>query len=173
MNNGQPWLEQAALADFMKDGFYESHLRRIRRLYLNRRNALLDSLKRHFGSNEVLGAEAGMHLVWRIPKHLPSAHDLEKIALSVGVGVYTVSSGGAADLCPAAENDRLLVLGFSSLSEREIELGISRLAQALAKINPLAITRGPGHLPKGEIHSRSKGEPPHKQKRPLDRRMLA
>lgn len=173
MNNGQPWLEQAALADFMKGGFYESHLRRIRRLYLNRRNALLDSLKRHFGSNEVLGAEAGMHLVWRIPEHLPFAREIETIALSVGVGVYTVSSGGAADLCPALENDGLLVLGFSSLSEQEIELGISRLAQALAKVNPLAITRSSARLPKGEIRPRSKDKHPQKQKRAPDRRMLA
>jgi GntR family transcriptional regulator / MocR family aminotransferase len=140
MNNGQPWLEQAALADFMTSGSYASHLRRIRRLYLARRNALVESLRRHFGTGEVLGDEAGMHLVWRLPDHLPPAHKVEEIALSAGIGVYTVSSGGAAHFGPTGNSDRFLVLGFSSLSEKEIELGISRLADALeeaSSIKPL------------------------------------
>jgi GntR family transcriptional regulator/MocR family aminotransferase len=131
MSNGQPWLEQAALADFMASGSYVRHIRRIRRLYLARRNALLDSLKRHFGSADVFGDEAGMHLAWHLPDHLPSAHKIEEIALSEGVGVYTIGSGGAIHFGSTSENDRLLILGFSSLNEKEIEIGISRLADAL------------------------------------------
>jgi GntR family transcriptional regulator/MocR family aminotransferase len=137
MNNGQPWLEQAALADFMTGGSYVRHLRRIRRVYLARRNALVESLKRHFPTGEVFGDEAGMHLTWRLPEYLPSARKVEEVALSVGVGVYSVGSGGAAHFEPTADSDRFLVLGFSSLSEKEIELGISRLAEALEDTEPI------------------------------------
>ena len=49
-------LEQAALADFLREGHMERHMRRMRRLYGLRREALLDSLKRHFGNHaQVLG----------------------------------------------------------------------------------------------------------------------
>ena len=133
MNNGQPWLEQAALADFMTSGSYERHLRGIRRLYLARRNALLAALTKYFGESEVIGDKAGMHLVWRVPRHLPPAAEIEARGLAAGVGVYTIGSGGAVNFGTSAESDRLLVLGFSSLSEREIAIGISQLATALGK----------------------------------------
>lgn len=134
MNNGQPWLEQAVLAEFMTNGSYERHLRHIRRLYLSRRNALLAALQKHFGESQVIGESAGMHLVWRLPSHLPSAQEIETIALAVGVGVYTLGSGGAMYIGSSSSNDRLLVLGYSSLTEREIAIGIAQLANALVKI---------------------------------------
>jgi GntR family transcriptional regulator/MocR family aminotransferase len=132
MNNGQPWLEQAALADFMTGGGFERHVRRIRNLYLARRNALVSSLRRHFNESEIIGDEAGMHLAWRLPSHLPSAKEVEEIGLAAGVGVYTLASGAAINFGPVPEGDRYLVLGFSSLSEREIEAGIAKLAEALS-----------------------------------------
>lgn len=132
MNNGQSWLEQAAMADFMTSGAYGRHLRRVRQLYLSRRNATLQALQRHFGESEVVGSEAGMHLVWRLPPHLPDAAEIEARALTVGVGVYTLNSGAALNLTDPTFGDRHLVLGFAALSECEIELGIARLAACLA-----------------------------------------
>lgn len=144
MSNGQPWLEQAALADFMRTGAYERHLRKIRQLYLARRNTLLTSLARNFGESNVLGSEAGMHVVWQLPKGLPAASAVQSIALEQGVGVYAVGSGGAVELGTSGCSDRHLVLGFSSLSEREIELGISRLADALVpRSEPLKVPSEP------------------------------
>lgn len=93
-------------------------------------------LKRTFGAVEVIGAEGGMHFVWKLPPHLPPASEIQERALKVGVGVYTIGSGGAVHFGDASEIDRYLVLGFSSLSEREIELGISRLAAKLGQKPP-------------------------------------
>jgi len=132
MNNGQPWLEQATLADFMESGGYERHVRRIRKLYYSRRNALLAALEKHFGGGEIIGDEAGMHLVWRLPRHLPPASKIEKLAIEAGVGVYTLASGAAVNFDTSAESDRYLVLGFSSLTEREIAAGIARLSEVLS-----------------------------------------
>ncbi|HEX2842292.1 PLP-dependent aminotransferase family protein [Hyphomicrobium sp.] len=131
MNNGQPWLEQATLADFMESGGYERHVRRIRKLYFSRRNALLAALEKHFSGGEIIGDEAGMHLAWRLPRHLPSASKVEKLAIEAGVGVYTLASGAAVNFDASAESERYLVLGFSSLTEREIATGIARLADVL------------------------------------------
>jgi len=132
MNNGQPWLEQATLVDFMTSGSYERHVRRIRKLYYSRRNALLAALKKHFGRAEIIGDEAGMHLAWHLPSHLPPASKVEKMAIEAGIGVYTLASGAAVNFDASTESDRYLVLGFSSLTEREISTGIARLADVLS-----------------------------------------
>ena len=133
MNNGQPWLEQAAMADFMMSGAYARHLRRLRQMYLSRRNATLAALERHFGPIDVAGAESGMHFVWRLPDGLPPAHEIEERALKVGVGVYTLDSGAAHRFGPHEAADRHLVLGYAALAETEIDLGIARLAQCLGR----------------------------------------
>ena len=132
MNNGQPWLEQATLADFMESGGYERHVRRIRKLYYARRNTLLAALDKYFGGGEIIGDEAGMHLAWRLPAHLPPASKVEALAIEAGIGVYTLASGAAVNFDGSPESDRYLVLGFSSLTEREIENGIARLAELLS-----------------------------------------
>jgi len=133
MNNGQPWLEQAAMADFMMSGSYARHLRRLRQMYLSRRNATLAALERHFGVLDVAGTESGMHFVWRLPDGLPPAREIEERALRVGVGVYTLSSGAAHRFGLPDDADRHLVLGYAALSETEIDLGIARLAQCLGR----------------------------------------
>lgn len=46
-----PVPEQAALADFIAEGHLERHIRRMRRIYGGRRDALVESLQRHFGDS--------------------------------------------------------------------------------------------------------------------------
>ena len=132
MNNGQGWLEQAAMADFMNSGEFGRHLRRIRHLYRVRRDALISALKSHFGNCEIYGDQAGMHLIWKLNKSYPSAKEVEAKGLNAGVGVCSLATGSA--LCFSnEEEERLLMFGFVALTEEEIEDGIARLANALRK----------------------------------------
>lgn len=58
--------EQLALAEFIRGGQFALHLRRMRRLYRQRRDALVASLELHLGhAGTVHGASAGMHLAFR------------------------------------------------------------------------------------------------------------
>jgi GntR family transcriptional regulator / MocR family aminotransferase len=62
-------LYQAVLNDFMREGHFARHIRRMRILYGERRTALVETIVGEFGSAlEVLGAQAGMHLVATLPK---------------------------------------------------------------------------------------------------------
>ncbi len=131
MNNGQSWLEQAAMADFMASGEFGRHLRRIRQLYRERRDALLHALHKHFGECEVYGEQAGMHLVWKLPEHFPGAKEVETRGLAAGVGVCSLATGSALRFEENDGDDRLLMLGFVALSEKEIEEGVARLAAVL------------------------------------------
>jgi GntR family transcriptional regulator / MocR family aminotransferase len=54
---------QAVLADFIGEGHFSRHIRRMRAVYGERRSALMRSLREEFGeSAQILGAEAGLHL---------------------------------------------------------------------------------------------------------------
>ncbi|HEY4304708.1 MAG TPA: PLP-dependent aminotransferase family protein [Gemmatimonadaceae bacterium] len=58
-----PTLYQLALADFLNDGSFARHLRRMRTIYHKRRDALLDGLARHCkGLLTVANADAGLHV---------------------------------------------------------------------------------------------------------------
>ena len=58
-----PTLYQLALADFIRDGHFARHLRRMRRLYESRRDALVAGLARHCARQlRVHNADAGLHV---------------------------------------------------------------------------------------------------------------
>lgn len=60
---GPPNFHQAVLADFIGEGHFSRHVRRMRAVYGERRSALMRSLREEFGeAAQILGAEAGMHL---------------------------------------------------------------------------------------------------------------
>jgi GntR family transcriptional regulator / MocR family aminotransferase len=130
-NNGHAWLDQAVLAEFISSGAYAKHLRRIRRLYLSRRDSLVDALNKHFGKVKLSGLEGGMHLVWHLPKDLPNAAGMKQIAEETGVGIYTIDTGAAYEFGKTKYSKRTLMLGYSSVSEDKIQEGIKRIASAL------------------------------------------
>lgn len=131
MDNGHVWLDQAVLADFIATGAYTKHLRRIRRVYIDRRDALTEALNKYFGDVNLSGLEGGMHIVWHLPDYLPDAPEFKKIAEEVGVGIYTLESGAAHEFGKKEYNNRTLILGYSSISEDKIQEGIKRIAIAL------------------------------------------
>jgi GntR family transcriptional regulator / MocR family aminotransferase len=65
--SGSPTFYQEVLADFIGEGHFAHHLRRMRVLYGERRSAV-DSISGELGPVvEVLGGEAGMHLTVALP----------------------------------------------------------------------------------------------------------
>jgi GntR family transcriptional regulator/MocR family aminotransferase len=114
-----PALEQAALADFLGEGHLERHIRRMRRLYGERRQVLVAALESHFGADvEVLGDPAGMHVMVRFadPEVASRAHR-NKVQLLDASAYYL-------DRAPA----NAFILGFSAVGERAIREGVRRLA---------------------------------------------
>jgi GntR family transcriptional regulator/MocR family aminotransferase len=113
-----PGLEQAALAEFIGEGHLDRHIRRMRRLYRLRREVLIGSLERHFGSSAVvLGDAAGMHVMVRFEDR--------GIASRAAKNRVWLSSAGANYLTNSPGNE--FVLGFAGLTERAIREGIRRL----------------------------------------------
>ena len=68
MDLGSQSFYQEVVADFIDEGHFARHLRRMRVLYRERRTALADSIRKEIGFLEVLGDEAGMHLTVTLPR---------------------------------------------------------------------------------------------------------
>ena len=61
-------MQQAVMTDFIMDGHLTSHVRRMRALYGERRQILIDAITARFGNElPVMGDEAGLHLVLGLP----------------------------------------------------------------------------------------------------------
>ncbi|MCC6178688.1 MAG: PLP-dependent aminotransferase family protein [Chloroflexi bacterium] len=118
-------LDQQVLSDFIGEGHFERHLRRMRRLYQARRDVLLASLREQFGTSVVAGGDgAGLHLVaW-----LPDDWDAE--ALSEAATRYGVAAPPLAPYYLEGTGRPGLMLGFAALDEAHVAEGIRRLARA-------------------------------------------
>jgi GntR family transcriptional regulator / MocR family aminotransferase len=123
----QPDLNQAILAEFIDEGHFARHLRRMRSLYGERRGILEESLRKYFGNElEVLGAQCGMHLSVRLPKGLRDV-DIAKRAAERNVNVWPLSSTylGTGAL-------QGLMLGFGGVATQEIPRGVRALREVIA-----------------------------------------
>ncbi len=105
LNNGNPWLEQAVLAEFIASGGFNRHLRKIRQVYLRRQAALIGAIREEFGEADVTGTDCGMHLIWTLPSGGMNAQELRERALQKGVGIYPLKEGRPL-LPPAMSNAR-------------------------------------------------------------------
>jgi len=131
LNNGNSWLEQAALAEMMRAGSYAAHLQRSRARYREARDCLMAALRRNFGDVSVTGEAAGLQLVWYLPPGVPNATRVEELARRVRIGVYSFMSGGAHVARASTLTQRGLILGYAALSRKQIEQGIARLSDAI------------------------------------------
>jgi GntR family transcriptional regulator/MocR family aminotransferase len=118
-------LYQAVLALFIDEGHFDRHLRRMRKVYERRRNAVLESFHTHFGECARLsGAESGMHVL----VHIEDIDDPETFianAAERGVGIYS------ARMYHTLEPPRgaVFLMGYSSVGEDGIREGIRILAE--------------------------------------------
>jgi GntR family transcriptional regulator / MocR family aminotransferase len=131
LNSGNPWLEQATLADFMHSGSYATHLLRVRSHYKDNRDCLVAALRRNFGDVLVDGDIGGLHVLWHLPPGVPDAVTVEALALRARVGVYSLSSARVHFRRQNALTSRAIILGYAALSLKQIEKGIARLSDAV------------------------------------------
>lgn len=121
-----PLLDQAVLADFIADGHFARHLRRMRGIYAARLQVLLDDGGQQLGGAlEFSQVEAGLQTVgWLAPGADGAA--AERGAAARGVEVRAISRFARRALARDG-----LQLGFAAVDEAEIRRGVRELAMAL------------------------------------------
>jgi len=84
-------IEQIALSLFMKDGMLEKHVRKLRKIYARKNQALTESIQTIMKDKvEIMGNETGLHILLEVKTGL-SAEQLERLAEEAGVKVVPVS----------------------------------------------------------------------------------
>jgi GntR family transcriptional regulator/MocR family aminotransferase len=119
-------LYQAVMTDFIREGHFARHIRRMRVLYEQRRTALVEAIHKQMSKKlEVTGAGAGMHLVALLP---PGVNDLavSRKAAELGISAMPLSSCYAK---PPAR--RGLILGYGGVDARQIQEGIRKLSMCI------------------------------------------
>lgn len=125
---GPPNFFQEVLADFISEGHFARHIRRMRVIYRERRSVLVDSVSRELGSVvEVLGGDAGMHLTITLPEGTRD-RDIAERAARQKLWLWPLSSAYLAR--PARPG---FILGFGSSSEEKIPRAVRKL-RALLKM---------------------------------------
>ena len=130
-SGGNPWLEQAVMAEMIASGRHASHILSAKAHYRSCRNTLVAALRRCFGDVVLGGGNAGLQLFWQLPPGVPNARVFVNQARRARIGVYSLES---AKIHIDEESDlsrRGILLGFGALSERQIENGITKLSDAL------------------------------------------
>ena len=122
-------LEQAVLTDFLREGHFTRHIRRMRQLYAERQNVLLETARAELGGLlDVAPADTGMHLLGWLP---PGCDDGDAFARAAAHGVSTVPLSRLL-LNPGGEGHRgALMLGYAAVPPDEIRRGVCALAAAL------------------------------------------
>jgi GntR family transcriptional regulator/MocR family aminotransferase len=130
-----PVLEQRVLAEFMRSGAYERHLRRLRRENERRRAALVGAISTHLGERaRVEGTDSGLHaVVWLRDVPMRAEPEIVAGAKALGVGVWPVSPLYAERTTFRTQRCAGLVLGYAGLTTAAIEEGIGRLARAVRR----------------------------------------
>jgi GntR family transcriptional regulator/MocR family aminotransferase len=119
-------IVQATFAEFLERGDLDRHLRRSRRVYRQRRDALVDALAHRLPGFRVGGVSAGLSAFVTLPAGLDSAA-VVAAGRDAGVGVYQLGD----TLVDADLRASSLVMGFGTLRPAQIQEGVRRLAAAL------------------------------------------
>jgi GntR family transcriptional regulator/MocR family aminotransferase len=120
-------LQQAVLAAFIAEGHFTSHIRRMRTLYGQRRELMLATIRAHYGDSlDIVGGDAGLHLVLRLPAGVDD-REVARRALEKDIVVRPLS-GYFARADNAAPG---LLIGYACVPDEEIGPAFAKLAEVI------------------------------------------
>lgn len=119
-----PRLFQKSLELFMKEGFWEKHLRKSKILYKKKQELLISSITNYLGENvTIIGADSGLHLLLKINTQM-SEHELIDKALNYGVKVDSTSVNW---INPPLNSLPVIFIGFAGIKIEDIPSAIKTL----------------------------------------------
>ncbi len=131
MDQHSPAIDQATLARFLTEGFFLTHIKRMRKLYSDRRDFFIEQFSKLLSRYFILEIpEAGLHFVaWvRQKEHMPV---ITRVCTDTGLRPSPLSS-----CFMKVEPKPALTFGFAAWSRAQIREGLCKFAAALdSKLN--------------------------------------
>jgi DNA-binding transcriptional MocR family regulator len=134
-------LAQAAVHEFARRGLLTKHVKRVKKAYRQRRDAMLEALEKHFPKEASWSNPEGGMSVWvRLPESLGSGQLLHQ---AVEGGVTFVSGEHFYATSPL---QNMMRLSFTMASPQAIEEAVKRLGTIIkARLQKVRRQRAPGH----------------------------
>lgn len=120
-------IDQTILNQFMKEGCFERHLNKMRKIYKGKHDLLLERLKEFRKKFDIRGEHAGLHVLL-VSKDGASESWLTERAEKAGVKVYGMSEYFMGE--KVLPRKATILMGFAALSEKEIKEGLETLKKA-------------------------------------------
>lgn len=123
-------IDQAVLNDFIQEGAFERHLNRMRKVYKEKHELLMEELKPFLKDFSLSGENAGLHVLLT-DKRGRSEKQLKEAAAQAGVRVYGISES-LVERAAAQEEQKAatILLGFGGLAPEQLVSGIALLKRA-------------------------------------------
>jgi GntR family transcriptional regulator/MocR family aminotransferase len=126
-----PLIDQAILCDFISEGHFARHVRRMRELYAERLSVLVESARaRLAGLLEIPAVEAGLRTVAWLQGGILAEQAAE------AAGKYDVEVVPLGQYAYGRARRDGIVLGFAAVDARELRRGVEQLASALEGCRP-------------------------------------
>jgi GntR family transcriptional regulator/MocR family aminotransferase len=119
-------LDQLTLAEFLRSGAYDRHVRRMRTRYRARRDRVVEVLRGCAPGVHVSGIAAGLHAVVQLPAEAGPVDTVVARAHRLGLSVPDLSAFGASAAHPPA-----LVVGYGTPPDHAFTQALSLLRTAL------------------------------------------
>lgn len=122
-------FEQYTLARFIKNGYFEKHLNRLRNFYHGKRDLLLNAIKNSplYEMVDILEEDAGLHFLMKIQTEMTD-EEFYKAALIKGIRILPLS--GYYHLGVRIQKNTFIV-NYSSIKEERMEEAVFRILQIL------------------------------------------
>ena len=124
--HGVPSCVQQVVAEFIDEGHFASHLRRMRKIYAERHDVLCAAARRRLGGLiDIVPSHSGLHTIG----HLRTG--LSELAVAKAAGERQITVSPISRFCMSPVPVRGLVLGFGGICPAEIEAGVAVLGEVL------------------------------------------
>ncbi len=128
-------IDQNIVNLFIKEGYYERHLNKMRGIYKAKHDILLSELKKFGAAYDVAGESAGLHVLLSTDEF--TENELVRMAAQERVRVYPLSEHFlnddiSYDITRLTGKKSTIILGYARLNEEEIVRGIGLLMEAFS-----------------------------------------
>ncbi len=122
---------QPVLTEFIESGHFAQHIRRMRTLYADRQQTLLDAIKSKLSEVlEIAPDEAGMHIV----AHIKPECGLVDTDIAEQAAQHKLTLFPLSEFYLGKADRNGLVLGYAGVEERDIKRGVEKLAKIIAAL---------------------------------------
>ncbi|MCO0600588.1 PLP-dependent aminotransferase family protein [Peribacillus butanolivorans] len=116
-------IDQHVLTEFMREGDFEKHLNRMRKVYRRKLEKVIDLIKPYHQQISIIGERSGLHIVLTVKNGMDEQTLIQKAA-DDDIKIYGLSTYSIEKI---DEDPPKIILGFAGIPEAELEKAIHLL----------------------------------------------